>query len=355
MRELINEALDYLINNYPRVRAVLIEAPTGYGKTYNSYVPFLKFREEGLARGFIYVAPTRALVRQQARDFLSKLQGYSISYQSMDINLEVQVPSIGLMRLEKNPKLSSDVNITTMDSFMFNLMRMPVESLNKPVKWRYMTYRSYIFTSYVFLDEVHLMVEDSSITLASLLLGLHELVLSATPTVIATATLGDNRVRCLALGECGSSKLGAYSSVRDGVRVFRLGNERSKDGIFTTIRDKDWESKSTEQCFQFKQLSNYKEIIDVVKEYGDKVLIITNTVKRAVDVYELISKELGGVALLHGKLDEYDRDVNAEIINDAKVIVGTDAIGVGINPRNVRVLIMDIPHNVDTFIQRVGR
>lgn len=355
MRELINEALDYLVNNYPRVRVVLIEAPTGYGKTYNSHIPFLEFNKKGLARGFIYVAPTRSLVRQQARDFLSKLQGYSISYQSMDINLEVQVPNAGPVQLKKNPKLSSNVNITTIDSFMFNLMRMPVESLNKPAKWRYMTYRSYIFTSYVFLDEVHLMVEDSSITLASLLLGLYELILSATPTVVATATLGDNRIKCLALGECGSIKLGTYSSVKDSVRVFRLGNKESKDSIFITVRDKDWESKTTEQIFQFKELNNYKEIISVIKEYGDRILILTNTVKRAVDIYELVSEELGDIALFHSKLDEYDRDANAKIIDSAKVIVGTDAIGVGINPKNVKILIMDIPPNVDTFIQRIGR
>ncbi|MGC8543770.1 MAG: helicase-related protein, partial [Vulcanisaeta sp.] len=41
--------------------------------------------------------------------------------------------------------------------------------------------------------------------------------------------------------------------------------------------------------------------------------------------------------------------------DNVRVIVGTDAIGVGINLKNVKVLIMDIPPSVDTFVQRVGR
>ena len=200
MRELIDRVVNEVSEIYPRFTAVLINAPTGMGKTYNSHVPFLKFRGRDLVRGFIYVAPTRALVRQQVRNFIERLGGFSVVYQSMDINLKVEV-SGGEVTVVKNPMLSSDVNVSTIDSFMFNLMRMPVELLNKPVKWRYMTYRSYIFTSYVFLDEVHLLIEGSKAPLAALLLGLRELVISHTPTVIASATLGERRIRCLATGD----------------------------------------------------------------------------------------------------------------------------------------------------------
>ncbi|ADN51064.1 CRISPR-associated helicase Cas3' [Vulcanisaeta distributa] len=359
MRELVNEAINGLVNEYPHISTVIVEAPTGYGKTFNSHIPFLKFKDMGLARGFIYVAPTRALVRQQARDFLIKLQGqgFSITYQSMDVNLKVEVPNIRSVSLTKNPLLSSDVNVTTIDSFMFNLMRMPVESLNKPVKWRYATYRSYIFTSYVFLDEIHLMVEGSGLQLSSILLGIHELTASFTPSIIASATLGSGRIKCIATGKCGDTSLETYREVANRVRVYRLGKENSKDGVFVTIRDKDWEDKTCEQNFNFKELNNIDEIIKIIKEQYSRVLILTNTVKKAVDIYNLVSGIFGSnnVVLLHGKLDEYDRDINARNIDNARIIVGTDAIGVGINPPNVNVLITDIPSSIDTFIQRIGR
>ena len=359
MRELIDRVMNEVAEIYPRFTAVLINAPTGMGKTYNSHVPFLKFHDRDLVRGFIYVAPMRALVRQQVRNFIERLGEFSVAYQSMDINLKVEVGG-GEVTVVKNPMLSSDVNVSTIDSFMFNLMRMPVELLNKPVKWRYMTYRSYIFTSYVFLDEVHLLIEGSKAPLAALLLGFRELVISHTPTVIASATLGEKRIRCLATGNCGKQVATYAETVRGKIKVFKLWSEDSincgSDYCIETIRDRDWEAVTNNQRFIFEEV-NENDVQKIVNDYGGGILIIRNTVRDAVSTYKRVSNLFGrnDVALLHGKLDEVDRDVNARNMSNARVVIGTDAIGVGVHLRHTNVLIMDVPPNIDVFIQRVGR
>jgi CRISPR-associated helicase Cas3 len=350
MPALIDEALNKW--RYPDYTMIILEAPTGYGKTSSADQPYLMFKD-GIVSGMIYVAPFRALVRQQAEVWLSKYKGkgLSITYQSMDIKMEIEISKGEKVSLLKNPKLDSDINVSTLDSFTYNLLRMPVGDLRKS-RWYYPIYRRSIFTSYVFLDEAHILAEGSGSTFATLTLIIMELLRSLTPTVIATATLGDPRLEAL------YEVLENYR-FNDKVRIYRLGPQNEDKDKVVRIHDKEFEEWTLRLKWSLDKIDEsivLRKVNESVSS-GDRMLILRNKVVDAIETYNTLVNEFGtnSVVLLHGKLDEHDRDVNATRMSNAKIIIGTDAIGVGVNLPDVKTLVMDIPDQVDVFIQRIGR
>jgi len=350
MPVLIDEAFNRW--NYPGYALIILEAPTGYGKTSSADQPYLMFKD-CIVGGMIYVAPFRALVRQQARTWLPKYRGtgLSITYQSMDIKMEIEIKGGEKVSLLKNPKLDSDINISTLDSFTYNLLRMPVGDLRRS-RWYYPIYRRSIFTSYVFLDEAHILAEGSGSAFATLTLIVAELLRSFTPTVIATATLGNPRLEALL-------KVLENYRLNDKVRIYRLGPQNEDKGKKVLIHDKEFEESTLRLKWSLDKIDEsivLRKVNESVSS-GDRMLILRNKVVDAIETYNTLVNELGtnSVVLLHGKLDEHDRDVNATRMSNAKIIIGTDAIGVGVNLPDVKTLVMDIPDQVDVFIQRIGR
>jgi CRISPR-associated helicase Cas3 len=350
MPVLVDEAFNRW--RYPDYALIILEAPTGYGKTSSADQPYLMFKD-CIVGGMIYVAPFRALVRQQARTWLPKYRemGLSITYQSMDIKMEIEISGGEKVSLLKNPKLDSDINISTLDSFTYNLLRMPVGDLHKS-RWYYPIYRRSIFTSYVFLDEAHILAEGSGPAFATLALIVAELLRSFTPTVIATATLGDPRLEALL------EVLENYG-FNDKVRIYRLGPQNEDKGKEVLVHDKEFEESTSRLHWSLDKIDESTVLRKVNESVssGDRVLILRNKVVDAVETYNALVKEFGvdSVVLLHGKLDEHDRDVNAMRMSNAKIIIGTDAIGVGVNLPDIKTLVMDVPDQVDVFIQRIGR
>ncbi len=345
MPVLVDEAFNKW--RYPDYALIILEAPTGYGKTSSADQPYLMFKD-CIVGGMIYVAPFRALVRQQARTWLPKYRemGLSITYQSMDIKMEIEISGGEKVSLLKNPKLDSDINISTLDSFTYNLLRMPVGDLRKS-RWYYPIYRRSIFTSYVFLDEAHILAEGSGPAFATLTLIVAELLRSFTPTVIATATLGDPRLETLL------EVLENYG-FNDKVKIYRLGPQNEDKGKEVLIHDKEFEEWTSRLHWSLDKIDEsivLRKVNESVSS-GDRVLILRNKVVDAVETYNALVEEFGvdSVVLLHGKLDEHDRDVNATRMSNAKIIIGTDAIGVGINLPDIKTLVMDVPDQV-SYIQ----
>jgi CRISPR-associated helicase Cas3 len=350
MPVLVDEAFNRW--RYPDYALIILEAPTGYGKTSSADQPYLMFKDS-IVGGMIYVAPFRALVRQQAGTWLSKYRekGLSITYQSMDIKMEIEISGGEKISLLKNPKLDSDINVSTLDSFTYNLLRMPVRDLLKP-RWYYPIYRRSIFTSYVFLDEAHILAEGSGSAFATLALIVTELLRSFTPTVIATATLGNPRLETLL------EVLKNYR-LNDKVRIYRLGPQNEDRGKEVLIHDKEFEEWTLRLKWSLDKIDEsivLRKVNESVSS-GDRMLILRNKVSDAIEIYNALVKKFGAdsVVLLHGKLDEHDRDVNAMRMSNAKIIIGTDAIGVGVNLPDIKTLVMDVPDQVDVFIQRIGR
>lgn len=97
---------------------------------------------------------------------------------------------------------------------------------------------------------------------------------------------------------------------------------------------------------------NHIDTILTDVEEGKRVLIVCNTVKRAQDVFLILSKKCDAV-LLHSRFTYGDRDSIEKTIEEAKVLVATQVVEVSLNI-SFDVLYSE-PAPVDALLQRFGR
>jgi len=109
--------------------------------------------------------------------------------------------------------------------------------------------------------------------------------------------------------------------------------------------------------------SNYKTqgemLLRTLRRHEDEsVIVYSPTIKRVGETV-LFLKENGISALpYHGRMDAAERQAsqNRWMANDARVLVGTIAFGLGINKPNVRAVIhLSLPKSVEQYYQEAGR
>lgn len=138
----------------------------------------------------------------------------------------------------------------------------------------------------------------------------------------------------------------------------------------------DGEKVKLEPSEQFDHV--FKPLVEdiVTKKRGsDLTIIYCRTVKECGEVYEYFSRELGsegysfeGAARIsanrlfamfhHSTPDEIKNDVLKSLIDDGhyRLIIATNALGMGINARHVRrVFNVGIPEDIEAYIQEIGR
>lgn len=327
-------------------RLVLI-APTGYGKTVLSLKLYRDYIQQGPWGGLIHVAPFRALVRQI---YSEKFKHYvpTSGYQSLDY-IE---PS------DKSPYFLRDLVVTTLDSFIYNLFKIPVAELSKVYKdvsqGHYYPIQLSIFTSIVVFDEAHIYLGDldENASIASIVAGARFLSKAGVPLIVETATMHSDLVSTLSRNILEGSKV-----VYVGCENIQVQKLRARGVDVEVVRDRGFESANS---FKWRtELIDDNRIIEVVKQHcgSDLVLLITNTVKRAVEIYDTIIGE--GVCekavLLHGLLSNKDREKAISAISKASagVVVSTQVVEAGVEIPS-RVLITD-PAPPENLAQRAGR
>ncbi|PIK44607.1 hypothetical protein BSL78_18528 [Apostichopus japonicus] len=143
-----------------------------------------------------------------------------------------------------------------------------------------------------------------------------------------------------------------------------------------TVAIIDGEKVKLEPSEQFDHV--FKPLVEdiVTKKLGsDLTIIYCRTVKECGEVYEYFSRELGsegysfeGAARIsanrlfamfhHSTPDEIKNDVLKSLIDDGhyRLIIATNALGMGINARHVRrVFNVGIPEDIEAYIQEIGR
>jgi CRISPR-associated endonuclease/helicase Cas3 len=191
--------------------------------------------------------------------------------------------------------------------------------------------RGSIFNSLNVFDEVHLFLneEKADKVIRYFFTTIKALLKTQTPVVLMSATLPRNMLK--ALRRVGDFKIVEYSSDKD--KDFR--NEKLSIDLKTKLIDND-------------------QISEIVKEGNfDKVLIVVNTVKRAVEIYEKLSDY--NPILLHSRFRQKDREGKvSELLNKNKwVCVSTQVVEAGVDV-SADVLITDACP-ASSLIQRSGR
>jgi len=353
----LNLALSYVLEEFENGGKVIFIAPTSYGKTLLSLKLIRIAQENSLSWGLIHVAPYRALVREI---FNQKFRGMypNVGYQSHD--------DLGIE--DKSPYFLRDLVVTTLDSFIYNLFKIPVTEMSKIIGGKgtlghFYAVLASINTSTIVFDEAHMYLSDvgglESESLALLLASLDYLIAMDNPLVIETATLNTKVITYIAefLARTGNKVSIVYVGSESNPQVRNLRRLRNEGVLLRTVVDNDFISRNS-----IKWRTNFIRSEDVVKKaieycFSEPVLIIRNTVKNAIETYLKLREVCSKAVLIHGLLSNKDRE-NAfkelsNIVSNVGVIVSTQVIEAGVDIDG-KIIITD-PAPIENLVQRVGR
>ena len=328
MRKAILEALNLARRG---VQNVVLELPTGYGKTVAGPYLYKAYREAGLCWRAIHVFPLRAILHKTLERYVQSHPEIEFTYQDGDVALR--------QRYVKDPYFRGEYVLTTLDSFVHNLLRAPVAELHKlldrqPRAIHYHVPFAYIYPSCVFLDEAHIAVQDESgKATAALKASLEVLRDAEIPVVVMSATLGRWK----------------RDFFRDFVFV-ELGEKEERSGEAVIVKDGEFEKlfEETRYVVEVIEESAVEAVARREAERGRRVLVIINNVSKVVE----LGKRLGAV-VIHSALTREDREQAERKLGEARIVVGTSAIEAGVDVSfDVLITSADAAESV---VQRVGR
>jgi len=279
-------AIEELLNNAEREKPkpLLVRLPTGYGKTLigESLLAYEAIKNDwSIARGLTYVLPTRAITHDVA------------------VRLKEHLDKFGIRNIKELHGESdatdfyADVSVATFDTFLYSFARRTTDyHLERPA--------GVIATSYVIFDEAH-MVQDkylySHSIMGKLIASCNE---AGIPVVIMTATLP------MCIEDTIFKNVGEPLRIPDDVESFDEDVNSYRGSI------KDVTFKRNIDLLSYLDSQEFYEKLRQAK----RVLIIANTVERAVKAFEIIKKrESKGlkVILLHSRLRLQDRRDREEV------------------------------------------
>jgi CRISPR-associated endonuclease/helicase Cas3 len=337
-RILIEEALRRLDNG---VNPLIVKLPTGYGKTSITLCAGLACKESGVNwLRVIHVLPMRSIandVEHRLSEHIQKLNfaGIKVYKQCMGSPMSPFYCSKGII-------------VTTLDTFMMNLFKVPAPEFRKVIELGYSHYdipRANIYSSAVVLDEFHLLSnigsqDDELKSLASSLVAIRALCEAGVPLVISTATLPEVLIKAI------KDVLKKIGIKVDDQNVLKWSD--LKDDVF-------------EKSMRLKRISlriiDENEVVNLLKMNSKKrILIVMNKVERAVKMFREIRQVIGSslqTILLHGRLREDIKGERIKNIDYAQLVIATQVVEAGVD-KSFDVLITD-PCPLDRFIQRAGR
>jgi ATP-dependent Lhr-like helicase len=293
----------------------LIISPTASGKTEAVLIPIfndiLTNRLEALS--VIYVSPLKALIN----DMNDRMKKWCDHF-----NLEVtkwhgDVPATKKNKFLKNP---TDILLITPES-------LEVIFMNKTSKEKERVFKN---VKYVIVDEIHYFVEsDRGTQLNSLLNRINRYLDHPINRVGLSATVGNPKTVSEWLKHDNPAKIVTDPSKRP---------------------------------FKYKVFCGSEQVIcEVLRKFvGRKILIFVHSRKDAERYYNLLKKELKlkNIYVHHSSIDRDRREESEEKFKYLKdgFMISTSTLELGIDIGNIDIVVqIRPPHNVSSFLQRIGR
>ncbi|MEM4592934.1 MAG: CRISPR-associated helicase Cas3' [Sulfolobales archaeon] len=344
----LREALEAYADGYN----VVLIAPTSYGKTVLSHELLRVSREKGISAGIIHVAPYRALVREI---FLEKFKPY-------EENSGWQMHG-ELIYEDKSPYYMRGLVVTTLDSFIYNLYRVPVAEMKKIIfgesRGHYYPVLASIFTSTIVFDEAHSYLDEaseSSESVEALRAALDYLSYIRVPIIVETATMKSDLIQEVVSILEREGKLVKVIYVGDAQRN-ELEKKLGSRVVFVPDHAFSYENSFT---WETEIVDNTRALEIAGKECKEQpVLFVRNTIKRAVETYEELKDTCKYAVLVHGLLSDKDKLKAVEeakrILKERKagVIVSTQVIEAGVEIGGSLLITDAAP--LENLAQRAGR
>ncbi len=303
---------------------IILQAPTGSGKTWASIIPFIIANKEGTTfpKKLIYSLPLRTLANS-LHDTVSKNK--FIKENSIKVALQTG----------ENPDdrfFESDIIFTTIDQTLSSILGFPYTLPQKLANIN----AGAVISSYLIFDEFHLLDPEQSLaTTANLLKKLRDIA----PFCLMTATLSKSILESLA------KYLDAEIVVVGENEIKTLKNYGNKKIINTD--------------------SNFITAEKIIQHHNNRSIVITNTVGRCQEIYYDLMREKdlkdAEIICIHSRFFQHDRREKENRIkelfgedSDANaILISTQVIEVGID------ISCDVMHTeispINSLLQRVGR
>ncbi|MBU0511638.1 MAG: CRISPR-associated helicase Cas3', partial [Chloroflexi bacterium] len=170
-------------------KSVILQAPTGAGKTTAALLPFLhRWRSENTQQfptKCVYAVPMRVLANQFVAEYRDRAASFHRRFRK---ELKVQIQT---GEQSHDPRFESDLTFCTIDQFLSSYLTMPY---SLPNRWANLNAGAMV-GSYLVFDEFHLL--DPGSTLPSTLYALRQLRKIA-PVLLMTATFSKAMLNKLA-------------------------------------------------------------------------------------------------------------------------------------------------------------
>ncbi|MCL5995411.1 MAG: CRISPR-associated helicase Cas3' [Chloroflexi bacterium] len=281
-----------------RGQSVVLQAPTGAGKTRAAMAPFIEcFFEQptgAFPRKCVYTVPMRVLANQFVQEYRESAQSYQRRFRR-ELKVQIQTGD-----QSQDIRFEGDLIFCTVDQFLSSYLTMPYSLPGRMANLN----AGAMVGSYIVLDEFHLL--DPSSTLPSVLYVIKQLRQLA-PVLLMTATFSAAMLDNLA-GELNAEVV--LVSPEEARYIETRGGEKSP-------RQRTWHTADQALCAE--------AVLDM---HHTRSLALCNTVQRAQLLYRELRRlirERGldtRLLLLHSRFLPTDR---REIEDELKRLFGKDA------------------------------
>jgi len=303
------------------VNLVILKAPTGIGKTEAVLTPYMAQFFNVIDykwTSLIHVLPTRSLVNYMYDRISNQVRGLSI-WDKIVVTIDYGDPTIF------KPYLEGDIIVTTYDTLIYTMYGFR--------SWgrHYRLPLGKISTSLIVLDEVQLLQDISWYSPRALARHISFLLDLGAQVIVMSATI-------------------------PSIIVKEITDRVSRNITIETIESKDKAIRGNISIELTCDQGLYK-VIEKHIDLSNNILIVTNTVHRAVEVYKKLKNAIKDreIILLHARLRRHVRAERENLIKSKNniIVVATQVIEAGLD-RSFDLLITEICP-IDSLIQRIGR
>ncbi|MEW5957528.1 MAG: CRISPR-associated helicase Cas3' [Chloroflexota bacterium] len=315
---------------------VILQAPTGAGKTAAALLPFLHARRhlpnEEFPRKCIYSVPMRVLANQFVEEYKKHVARFGLQHE-----LEVTIQTGDQ---PGDPQLEGDLIFTTIDQTLSNFLCIPYALGNGRANIN----AGAVAAAYLVFDEFHLYDPKTALPTT---LHMLKMLKGITPFLLMTATFSNTMLTELA-EELGAVIVPETNQARMALQAIP--------------------SQQKMRHYQTVNASLTAEAIVAQHPQQGRSIAICNTVQRAQDLFEALDriKPAGvEVKLLHSRFyqehrqvkeawlrREFGKDRSAYTVNSA-ILIATQVIEVGLD------ITCDVLHTelapANAILQRAGR
>lgn len=310
-------------------QSVILQAPTGAGKTRAALYPFLRAWEYGdnFPRKCIYSVPLRVLADQFWTEYEERARNFGF-VRPLEVTIQTGARP-------EDPKLEGNLVFTTVDQTLSNFLNIPFAlslgqgNLNAGA----------VLSSYLIFDELHLF--DPETTLPTTL-HLLRLLRGVVPFLIMTATLSKEMVEALA------KELDAEPLVLSSEEAAAIPSQHKTRRMHT--------------------INGELTAKTVLERHRQRSVAICNTVERAQTLFDdlhRLARDGVEVRLLHSRFLRVDRDAAESWLQrefgkdkgaytvESAILVATQVVEVGLDITSQALHTELAP--AASLIQRAGR